>query len=308
VGQTPLSVGGLVAGDHRVRVVKDGYLENARVVAVTGKRQDLRVQLTRRPAASLESERQVSSTGGGGGGSKKWLWVGLAGAGAAVAAVVLNNRNQPPVPGTITVSPTGTGMAGVTSFNISSVGASDPDGDTLTKTWNLSDGGSGTGDSITHTFNSQGSATVNLTIDDGHNHTVSPAAASVLVGPAVAGTWTGGTIFLQGTSGSTQSCGVTLSLGQNGTALSGSVALTGACSTQTTSLTSSSASGVTHPTNITLQTNPFSSIIGGTPYTNLVLRFSGSTSTTGTTMSGAITLAQPSSSFSGSNTTTFTRQ
>src|SRR5262245_25751645 len=36
-GHTPLSMTSLSAGDHRVRLQKDGYLENARVVAVGGK-------------------------------------------------------------------------------------------------------------------------------------------------------------------------------------------------------------------------------------------------------------------------------
>ena len=51
VGQTPISVPRLSAGDHRVRVVKDGYLENGRLITVTENRTGaLQVRLTARAA------------------------------------------------------------------------------------------------------------------------------------------------------------------------------------------------------------------------------------------------------------------
>ncbi len=49
VGLTPVTVADLVVGDHRVRVVKAGYLDNSRVVSVTGGRAGaLAVRLTAR--------------------------------------------------------------------------------------------------------------------------------------------------------------------------------------------------------------------------------------------------------------------
>lgn len=49
VGQTPVNVPGLPAGDRRVRLVKDGFLENSRVVRVeTSKPKSLAVRLTAR--------------------------------------------------------------------------------------------------------------------------------------------------------------------------------------------------------------------------------------------------------------------
>ena len=40
-GRTPVTLRGVPAGDHRVRIVKDGYLENARVVSVARQGHDL---------------------------------------------------------------------------------------------------------------------------------------------------------------------------------------------------------------------------------------------------------------------------
>ncbi len=168
-GQTPTSLVSLSVGEHRVRIVKNGYLENARVVTVAaGAPTVVNVKLTKTSAATVsEAAGQVTSTGGGGGGSKKWLWIGLAGAGAAVAVVALLPKNDPPVPGTITVSPTATGMAGQTSFTIRSTGASDPDKDTLTFTWRFSDNTTATGESVTKTFATAGTFQVTLTVSDG---------------------------------------------------------------------------------------------------------------------------------------------
>ena len=49
VGQSPLTLPALAAGDHRLRVVKDGFLENSRLVRVTsGKAEAVRLRLTSR--------------------------------------------------------------------------------------------------------------------------------------------------------------------------------------------------------------------------------------------------------------------
>lgn len=78
-GLTPVSVGGLPPGDHRIRVVKDGYLENSRVANVrAGQESSVQVRLT---TVSSSSPGPVLLEGSGqgkaGGGSKKWIWIRL---------------------------------------------------------------------------------------------------------------------------------------------------------------------------------------------------------------------------------------
>jgi hypothetical protein len=296
-GQTPANVASLAAGEHRVRIVKSGYLENARVVTLTaGEPAHLNVKLTRTTGVSNETAAgQVTSTGGasGGGGSKKWLWIGLAGAGAAAVAVAAMPHNKAPVPGTITASPTGTGMAGQTSFTFTSTGASDPDGDTLTKTWTSSDGGSGTGDTFTRTFATAGSFQVNLKVSDGKLEASTPAA-SATVGPNLTGTWTGATEpgF---------SCPISLSLTQSGTTISGTRSWVGACS-GTNNLASGSASVLTHPSAVTLVTIAFT--VNGLPGQSFTERYAFNTDTGGTSMTGTITTTrvQDGLALSGSGT------
>jgi hypothetical protein len=213
---------------------------------------------------------------------------------------VLSKKNDPPTPGTISVAPSGTGMAGITQFTFTSQGASDPDGDSLSKSWTFSDGGSGTGDSVTHTFNNQGAATANLSIDDGHSHKVSAPQQSITIGPPVSGTWAGG-------SESTFGCTLATPFTQSGATISGSVTLSGAC-TGTIPLASSTISGTTHPTNVTWTTQVFSFTTSQGTAANLTWRFSGSTDSTGATMTGSITLTQSSTGFTAANNTTFRRQ
>jgi len=304
-GQTPTNLVSIPAGEHRVRVVKTGYLENARVVTVAaGQPTVVNVKLTKTSAATVsEGAGQVSSTGGGGGGSKKWLWVGLAGGGAAAAiAAVALTKNDPPVPGTISVSPTGTGMAGVTSFTIRATGASDPDKDPLTFNWRFSDNTTATGESVTKTFANVGTFQVNLDVSDG-KHTAAAPAASVTVAPSLAGNWTGGT---EGTFG----CGIGATLSQTQTTLGGSLPLSGAC-TGSINLASGSTGGLTHPASVTLTSTTFTfttnnnppcpSSQGGCP--GLVWTFTGSTDAAGTSMNGTITLRQGGGQVNTNNTT-----
>jgi hypothetical protein len=57
VGRTPISVPRVPAGDHRVRVVKDGYLENARVIKLTPDRTDaIQIRLTPRAAQNRAAQ------------------------------------------------------------------------------------------------------------------------------------------------------------------------------------------------------------------------------------------------------------
>ena len=309
-GQTPANVASLAAGEHRVRIVKSGYLENARVVTLTvGEPAHLNVKLTKAAGGSNETAAgQVVSRGsGGGGGSKKWLWIGLAGAGAAAVAVAAMPHNKAPVPGTITVSPTGTGMAGQTSYTFTSTGASDPDGDSLTKTWTSSDGGSGTGDSFTRTFATAGSFQVTLKISDGKLDASAPSA-SVTVGPNLTGAWGPTNVVMPGSTGAfTLTCATTLNLTQSGTSITGNVAWSGNCNGSAT-LASGSLSVRTHPAGVTLATGPFTWSVGNSFFTGLVLTFSQTTSANGTSMAGNVTLSQASTGTTNTAPASFNKQ
>jgi hypothetical protein len=295
-GRTPVQVATLDPGDHRVRVVKDGFLENARVVGVgAGETRSVHVKLTPHSGPSTAAMEQVS--GGGGGGSRKWLWIGLAGGGAAAATLFLLNRNSPPIAGDITVSPNATGMAGVTSFTFTST-ASDEDGDALTYNWNFGDGGTGTGASPSRVFSSAGTFTVSVSISDG-KETVTAPSTTVRVGPAITGTWTGGrdNVF---------ECGINTTLSQNAGTLTGTLSLVTGCS-GTITITSGTVSPLTHPSTVTWVSNTFTFNVGTTSFPGMMYRFSGTTDTAGTVMNGTLTTSQASSGFSQATPVTFRR-
>jgi hypothetical protein len=188
-GQTPLQVDRVSPGDHRVKVVKDGYLDNSRLVKLGAGRTDVQVKLTPH-AGSMAPRMQVEDrSGGGGGGGKKWALIGLGVAAAGVAAfLLLREKNKPPIAGSINVSPSGAGMAGATSFSFASSGASDPNNDPLTFEWNFGDGGSGSGQTTTHVYNSPGTFNVVLTVKDPKGLSAT-TSASANVGRNLNGTW-----------------------------------------------------------------------------------------------------------------------
>ena len=169
-GQTPLQLASLPVGDHRVRLVKDGYLENARVVAVGAVPRTVRVRLT--PDAGFSPAAQFTTGGGGGGRSKRPLILALA-AGGGVAAFLLlrngddNRANRAPTVGSVSFFPTTAIVA--TNVTFSTVGAQDPDGDSLTFAWDFGDGGTGTGATPQHAYASANTYTVKVTVSDGKN-------------------------------------------------------------------------------------------------------------------------------------------
>jgi PEGA domain/PKD domain len=186
-GQTPLEVKNLQAGDHRVRLVKDGYLENGRVVTVgSEKTHRLHVRLTARTASAAVPERQSSGGITSGSGDKKWLWIGLAGGAAAVTAVVLASRNHAPALGAVTAEPS-TGLAAGSTI-VFTASASDDDGDSLTYAWDFGDGGTASGMSATHVYNTAGTFTATVRVGDGKTNVSGTAAATIR---SVSGTWRG---------------------------------------------------------------------------------------------------------------------
>src|SRR5262245_25230539 len=294
-GQTPLQVSALEPGDHRVRVSKDGYLENARIVTVNAAdTKVVNVKLTPHSGSDANAMEQVSG-GGGGGGSKKWLWIGLAGGGAAAAIIALMPRNKPPSAGTIGTSPTATGMAGVTTFTFTST-ASDPDGDSLTYNWNFGDGSTGSGATVTKTYSSTGTFQVSLSVSDGKESVTAPGV-SVVVGQNLTGTWTGGRDPFS-------NCAVNLTLSQSSGTLTGSLSFVSGC-TGTIPLASGTAAPLTHPSAIVLTTQSYNFTIGTDVFQGLAIRFAGSTEASGASMTGPLTTSQASTGASIATTVTF---
>lgn len=209
LGQTPLALARVAAGDHRVRVVKEGYLENSRVVTMrAGKADSVNVRLTR---GTSTARMQVDDRGQpreekGGGNGKKIALIALGAVVVGGGVYLLLPKNDPPVAGTIGVSPT-TALLGVTEVTFTSQGSSDPNGDPLTYAWNFGDGQTGSGSTVKHTYTQAGTFSVTLKIAD-KKVSVDAPAASVTV-KSMTGSW----------SGSQYSAA--LSLTQSGTSLSG---------------------------------------------------------------------------------------
>ena len=133
-GQTPLDLEGLPEGDHRVNLVKDGYLENSRVLSLRSDRAEA-VSVTLTPSGERPNAVEVQIRSGGGGGGSIWtnpLFLGAVAAGGGTAAyLALRDTNKAPLPGGVVVSAAdgaAVGIASLTSFNFSANGASDPDG------------------------------------------------------------------------------------------------------------------------------------------------------------------------------------
>ena len=87
--------------------------------------------------------------------------------------------NRPPV-AVISANPTSGTVPLTVNFNGN--GSSDPDGDNLTYSWAFGDGGTATGISPVHTFNTTGTFTTTLTVSDGEES--SQATQTITVSPA----------------------------------------------------------------------------------------------------------------------------
>jgi hypothetical protein len=217
-GATPVELKHLTPGDHRLRVVKPGYLENSRVLNVrAGRPQAVAVKLTPDSSAARHTVQVEPAPAGqeekkGGGGTKTALIVlGVAAVGAG-AYLALRETNKAPLAGTVALSPNEAALEGATNVTFTAQGASDPDGDALTYNWNFGDGGTGTGQSSSHTYTAAGSYSVQVTVSDAKLSATSSGTANVR---DLSGAW-GGTI-----SGSFGVFPFTLNLAHNNTSVTG---------------------------------------------------------------------------------------
>lgn len=209
-GLTPLSLTKMSRGDHRVRLVKDGYLENARVVTagVEGARV-VRVKLTRHEGSNDDAASQVMSGAGGGGSKKKWIWIGAAAAGAGAGVYAATHRNAAPNVSGVVLSPN-VALASVTSIGFTA-NAVDPDGDSLTYTWDFGDGSTGSGQTTAHVYNNAGSFSAIVTVSDGKKSASGSGTATVR---SISGTWAGNL-------GSNPNVFFTMSFSQGGSSFAG---------------------------------------------------------------------------------------
>jgi len=291
-GTTPVAARALVPGDHRVRVVKDGYLDNARVIRLeAGRGERIQLKLSRYAATTtsqVEAKPQEEKKGS----KKKWLFIGLGVAAAGAGTYFLLGGNDPPIAGTIGVSPSATGMAGITSYTFTAQGASDPDGDSLTYEWNLGDGATGSGQSTTHVYSDAGSFSVALTVAD-KDHKVTAPGTTVTVARSMAGVWAGGV-----EPGFTNTL-FSVNLTQSNTSLGGSMTFSGNLSGTVTGLTGS-VGGTTYPASVNF-TTVYS--VSGIPVRQT---FSGSTDSTGSSMTGTATVTLTGATFTATGSSTAT--
>jgi hypothetical protein len=210
-GKTPLSLHGVAAGDHRVKVAKDGYSARNRTVTVrSGQAASMRINLTPKGETPIRAA-QRSTRKNENSGSKKLLYIGAGAAAAgAVAYLAVKGGNKPPTVTGISVDPANVvGISSVTEFRFTAQDATDPDGDPLTITWDFGDGTSATGENVSHVYASEGSFSVTATVSDGKNEATATSSVTVR---SLSGTWR---ITVEGTT--------TLNLTQSGTNLSGRI-------------------------------------------------------------------------------------
>src|SRR5262249_46483572 len=91
---------------------------------------------------------------------------GLLDSNVATVSITINPVQDPPVANA--GADQTANEADVVTFNGGS--SSDPDGDSLTYSWDFGDGGVGTGVAPTHTYADDGIFTVTLTVNDGHGN------------------------------------------------------------------------------------------------------------------------------------------
>jgi hypothetical protein len=239
-GQTPLTLTDLEPGLHNIRVVKKGYIARERNIDLKAG-QTASIEFAMTPLTHAEppspTSRPLPQAQPQKKGVNKLLIGGIAlGAVALGTGVMLATKNSPPVAGTIGVTPSGKGMAGMTEYVFSATGASDPDKDSLTYAWEFGDGGTSAEQAPRHVYETAGTYAITLTVSDGKKK--ASTTATVTVGKNMTGTWIGNLI------GAT----TTVTMTQSGTSLSGNFNLAGVLS----GAVRGSISGAGFPYNVTL--------------------------------------------------------
>lgn len=179
-GKTPLRLADVPAGEHRLRLLKPGFLENSRPLSLeAGASEAIHQDLT--PDAAPAPE--------GRGLARKALLIGVPTLAAAGTAGYVPNRNGAPTLGGVSAEPAATvGVVWLTPFRFSAQGAADPDRDALAFTWGFGDGTLGAGPAVSHVFVKDGTFQVKLDVRDGR----STASAAALVRVAsLSGSWRG---------------------------------------------------------------------------------------------------------------------
>jgi len=191
-GMTPLRLDGVLAGDHRVTLVKEGFLENSRVLNLE-KDQTRAVNVKLTPASeatrhTIQIRPEGEEEEGEGLGGSDWLHYALGGGAAAVfAALLIGDNIAPEVVRAIDVSPTGIGLESVTNFTFTST-ASDRDNDPLTYSWDFGDNSTGSGSSASKTYTAAGTYRVRVTVSDGKDQVTTYSFVTV---KSLTGTWVG---------------------------------------------------------------------------------------------------------------------
>lgn len=107
---------------------------------------------------------------------------------APTAATTPAATNRPPIAEIYAVLPPGAALPGVTRVAFGG-GGSDPDGDTVSYTWDFGDGTTADGSGASHIYPRPGSFTVTLTASDGHGATAH--ATRIFEVRSLSGNWTG---------------------------------------------------------------------------------------------------------------------
>jgi hypothetical protein len=218
VGVTPVTVRDVAAGTHRVKLTREGYADRESQVQVpAGGATDMRIDLVK-----AAGDQAVDGSAGEAGGSPHrdkrsgHLAALVLAAGAAATGIIVAAGNDDPG----NVAPTGgeiigeppVGLVGIAStLAVSAVVDLGP----LTYSWTLGDGGTASGQRVTHTYNAPGFYTIGVTVSDGEFSTTITGNHLVT---ALTGSW----------AGSINGFETRVELRQEGLALGGTLTLVGA--------------------------------------------------------------------------------